>query len=269
MDLPLLLEPNVLQSHLHTPGLLIVNLSALEVHQSYHIPGALYMDYSALTWELPNSPGPLNEESPLRRTLEKIGLTPELHVVAYDDGDSTKACRLLWTLDVIGHTHYSLLNGGLSAWLDERHPVDNETTIPTSKHGAWGRLQKAPTADELYLLTHLNRDNLTIVDVRTPEEFCGEDLRSQRGGHIPGAVNLDWRLLLDPTHSMRLHPADKLRALMLERGITPEREIIVYCQSHRRSALLYFALKTLGYPNIKAYPGSWSEWGNSLDTPIE
>lgn len=267
--LPLLVEPDTLQSSLDDPHLLILDVGARESYDAYHLPGAIHVDYNRLVGELPSTPGPLPDHLPFTQLLCDIGLQPEHRVIAYDDGDNAQACRLLWSLDLIGHRHYALLDGGLRAWLDERHPVEQTPTPAQPVRNHFHYVDNAPVADLLYILQHLDDPEVCIVDARTPEEYRGEDLRAQRGGHIPGAINLDHRRLLDPDHSLRLRPEAQLRAIVEEAGLDPEKELICHCQSHRRSALVYIALKALGFPRLKAYPGSWAEWGNNLDTPIE
>lgn len=264
----LLIEPNELAAELGKPNLLIIDLSPADTHRAYHIPGAIHLEYDKLT-PPPCTPGELTEDAAIQKALNSVGLTNKHHVIAYDNSDNGKACRLLWTLDLIGHKHYSLLDGGLNAWLDERHPVETgETTAPTS-NTPLSCSSDSPKVDLLYVLQHLNSKEVTLIDARTPDEYNGKDLRSKRGGHIPGAINLDHRSLLDPEHSYRLRPQNELKEIVNAAGIKPKNELIVYCQTHRRSALVYFVLKHLGYENVKAYAGSWAEWGNNLDTPVE
>ncbi|HHJ80705.1 MAG TPA: sulfurtransferase [Candidatus Tenderia electrophaga] len=268
-SLPLILEPEQLVPLLDSKNLLIIDLSDLKTHRCYHVPGALHLSYNQLCQELPNSVGDIPNNAPLSQTLNQIGLTAKHHVIAYDNGDNAQACRLLWTLDLIGHNQYSLLNGGLSAWLDEDHP--NETGINKTHTGTetFSYQTDAPSVDLLYLLQHLNDKNIQIIDARSPEEFSGQENRAQRGGHIPKAINLDHRRLISPEHSMRLKPKNELSKIIKEIKLKPKAETICYCHTHRRSALVYIALKSLGFSNLKAYPGSWAEWGNNLDTPIE
>lgn len=262
-----LLQPETLASHLDDPQLLIVDLSRPETHQAYHVPGAIHLDYPALAAaELPPGVGPVGPA--LTDLLRGIGLDSRRHVVAYDDEDGGKASRLLWTLDLVGHHRHSLLDGGLHAWLDERYPVSRDHTPPTRSDASFNCVGDPPLADLFYLLTHLNDSELAIVDARTPAEYRGEDLRARRGGHIPGAVNIDHRTLLEPERSFRLKSAQELRQCFETAGVTPDKEVIAYCHSHRRSALVYVALRLIGYPRVKAYAGSWAEWGGSLDTPI-
>lgn len=267
--LPLILEAKQLLPRLGDKRLLIVDLSDIETHRAYHLPGAVQLPYEQLTRELPAAAGKLSPGAPLGRALNGVGLRPGQHVIAYDNRDNTRACRLLWSLDLIGHPHYSLLNGGLAAWLDERHPVEENYQPPEPGQWEFNYQPDAHAVDLLYLLQHLDDKNIILLDARTPAEYMGRQVRSRRGGHIPGAINLDHRRLLAPEHSMRLKPKTELNRIIKELKINPKQKIITYCHTHRRSALLYIALKSLGFKKLKAYPGSWAEWGNNLDTPVE
>ncbi len=110
---------------------------------------------------------------------------------------------------------------------------------------------------------------VVILDTRSPAEFSGIDRRAARGGHIPGAVNMDWSVALDRERNLRLKPAVELRGILDNLGITPDKEVITHCQTHHRSSHTYLMLKALGYPRTRGYPGSWSEWGNDLELPTE
>ena len=108
-----------------------------------------------------------------------------------------------------------------------------------------------------------------LLDARTADEYNGVRRFAERGGHIPGAVHFDWVTGMDPTRNMRMHSAERLLEELAKRGITPDKEVITYCHTHHRSSYSYMMLKILGFKQIKGYPGSWSDWGNRQDTPIE
>ena len=266
--LPLIVEPAELEKHLAMENLLIVDLCKPETYAQAHVPGAVHLDYKQIVAARPPAMGLLPDAAPLSDVLSSIGMTPKHHVVAYDDEGGGRASRLLWTLDAIDHSRFSLLNGGLHAWLNDRHRVSSDRVMKT-RADYTVKFDNKVIADKSYILKHLRDTGVVIVDTRTAAEYRGETRRAERSGHIPGAVNFDWMNAIDQARSMRLKPADELRRVLADLGVTPEKEVITYCQTHHRSAHTYISLKSLGYPQIRGYPGSWSEWGNSPETPIE
>lgn len=266
--IPLIVEPADLEKHLATKDILIVDLCRPETYAQTHVPGAVHLDYAQIVATRPPAMGLLPDAAPLCSVLSSIGMLPEQHVVAYDDEGGGRAARLLWTLDALGHPDFSLLNGGLHAWLNDGLQTSN-APVRNSPTGYTVKFDYKVVADKSYIMNCLNDPGVIIVDTRTPAEYRGETRRAERAGHIPGAVNFDWLNAIDQSRSVRLKPADELKQRLADLGVTPDKEIITYCQTHHRSAHTYIVLKSLGYPRVRGYPGSWSEWGNSPDTPIE
>jgi len=267
--LPLLVEPEALERHLTDKAILVVDLSARPAYTESHIPGAVWLDYAAIIASRPPAGGMLPDLATLDRALSGIGLKSDTHVVAYDRDGNAKASRLLWTLEVIGHGHFSLLNGGFAAWVAESRPTESGANVSREPSDYHGNKPGPAQADKGYILAHLKDPGVIVVDCRTPAEFSGADRRAARPGHIPGAVNFDWTLAVDRSRATRIKPVSELKALLAERGITPEKEAIVHCQTHHRSAHTYIALKALGFARVRGYDGSWSEWGNDPNLPIE
>ncbi|GAB6041039.1 sulfurtransferase [Endothiovibrio diazotrophicus] len=267
-DLPLIIEPDALERRLGEEGLLIVDLCRADLYARFHIPGAIHLDYGALVSGIQPATGELPAEERLAEVLGGIGLTPESRVVAYDDEGGGKAGRLLWTLDVIGHSRASLLNGGIASWSTEQHPMDGHAVGREVREleVVYGEER---VADMGYVLERLHDPDVVLLDARSPEEYRGRVRYALRGGHIPGAVNIDWMEAMDTNRNLRLKPEETLRALFEGAGVTPDKEVIVYCQTHHRSSHTYMALKSLGYPRLRGYAGAWADWGNNMDAPIE
>lgn len=267
-ELPLLIEPAELAARLDDPRLRIVDLNGPALHARVHVPGAIPLDYASLVVPRPPIAADLPSAEQLAAAFASIGLTPEHHVVAYDDEGNGRASRLLWTLDVIGHRGASLLNGGLRAWLAEGRPTESGARAVAP--GSYPvRFAGNAAVDKDYVLAHLGDPDVVLVDARTPEEYAGINRRAARAGHIPGAVNFNWTDAMDPARQLRLKDPAALRKAFEALGVTPDKEVITYCQTHHRSSHTYMVLRVLGYPRVKSYPGSWSEWGNLPDTPIE
>ena len=266
-DLPLIVEPADLEPHLGEDNLLVVDLCTPGVYEESHIPGAIHLEYGAIVRHEQPVMGLLPDQAALERVLSSIGLTPQTHVVACDNEGGGKASRLLWTLQLLGHQHMSLLNGGLHAWLaEDRAMTTDEPTITPSQYPV--TYDKSLVADRDYILAHLNDPSIVIVDARSPGEYAGTDVRAGKGGHIPGAVNVEWTEAMDRERNLRLKPVDTLKQMYESAGVTPDKEVIAYCQTHHRSAFTLLVLQYLGYTKLRGYPGSWSDWGNHAETPV-
>jgi thiosulfate/3-mercaptopyruvate sulfurtransferase len=268
VDLPLLIEPEILENSLGKENILIVDLSKADTYAKLHIPGAVHLDYPQIIAARRPVMGLLPDDGTLETLFSATGIDADTHVVACDDEGGGRASRLLWTLAALGHTRFSLLNGGLHAWANEGHPVDAERVTPVPKTFK-ARRDTGPVANREYIREHLGDSAVCLLDTRTPDEFNGVKRFADRAGHIPGAVNMDWTLAIDAGRNLRFRPDAELKALLEPLGATPDHEIITYCQTHHRSAHTYLVLRHLGYPQIRGYAGSWSDWGNNPELPVE
>ena len=266
--LPLLIEPDTLEESLTCDNILIVDMNKAETYLKMHIPGAVQLEYLHITASRRPVMGLVPDDETLAALFSSLGIDANTHVIAYDDEGGGRAARLLWTLEVAGHTRTSMLNGGLHSWANEGHPLDTEPVSPKPKTFNVNR-NSGPIADSTYIMEQLDNENCRPLDVRTPDEYHGIKKFAVRAGHIPGAVNLNWTEAIDTNRNLRFKPDGELQALLAPLGITPDKEVITYCQTHHRSAHSWIVLKHLGYEHIKGYPGSWSDWGNNPELPVE
>lgn len=194
------------------------------------------------------------------------GVTPDQPVVVYEKDSGIRAARAFWLLDYLGHSNVRVLDGGFNDWTAAGFPVTTDADVPTpsSWHGT-------PDADLVAswpdVVSRLGKPETAIVDTRSEAEHRGDLVRARRGGAIPGSINLEWRRNLD--EAGRFKPAADLRAMYAEAGVTPNREVVTYCQGGYRAAHSYLALRLAGYPRVRNYTGSWKEWGDRDDLPIE
>jgi len=208
--------------------------------------------------------------------LQKAGINDSTTLILYGDFNNWFAAFAFWVFEYYGMKNTKIMNGGRKKWLEEDRPISKE--IPSFPMGNF-----KPTAPNPALRAFLSqvRESLELdktkrIDVRSPQEFTGEITapaeypteHAQRGGHIPGAVNVPWAKAVNEDGTFK--SADELTKLYQTVGITPEKEIITYCRIGERSSHTWFVLKhLLGYPDVKNYDGSWTEWGNMIDNPIE
>ena len=212
-------------------------------------------------------------EAPLRAFMWMIGhlfslrgVTPERPVVVYESDSGMRAARAFWFLEALGHPHVQVLDGGTEAWLRASRALTTDVVTPTPStwHGSLDP-DKLATWQQVY--ARLGRPETAIVDTRSEAEFTGEAVRAKRGGAIPGAVHIEWKNNLQADG--RFKSREALDAMYRDAGVTPDREVVTYCQGGYRAAHAYLALRLLGYPRIRNYTGSWKEWGDREDLPLE
>lgn len=269
-QLPALLEPQALLTLVNEKAqpLQLVQITSGDVFAAAHLPEAQLVLPQELVCGVPPATGRLPELAQLKDLLTRLGHDPDTLYVLYDDEGGGWAGRFAWTLDVLGHHRWAYLNGGLPAWANAGLPLDSGTGAQCEpKDPGPLSIDSGPIAEIADVLRAIDDDNSLIWDVRSAAEYSGLRQAAARSGHIPGAVNLDWEALKDYANDLRL-PQD-LPGLLADHGIDGDKQIITHCQTHHRSGLSYMVARLLGFAHIKAYHGSWSEWGNRDDTPIE
>ena len=268
--LPLIMSPETFNESPTHDNILLVAVMQQSVFNVHHIPGSVLVEPAELMCGVKPAVGKLPTKDKLDALFSRIGLSSDKHVIVYDDEGGGWAGRLIWTLDIIGHENYSYLDGGLSAWLKMGFPLSNvnsnEASPEPTNFSATLREELLVSKDAM--LASIDDAESIVWDARAVEEFNGTKITALRNGHIPGAVNLNWLDLQDRENDLRLRPLPEIERQLNELGINKDKKIITHCQTHHRSGLTYLVGKVLGY-NIKAYDGSWSEWGNDLEVPIE
>jgi thiosulfate/3-mercaptopyruvate sulfurtransferase len=261
-----------LEARLGNPTVRILESSiAKESYDAAHIPGALWVDHFAdLLRNGDDSSGLVLTPEQYASLMQRLGITPETAVVWYGDRHSSYATRGFWTMDYYAHPGgVHVLDGGRERWLSEGRPTTSDVVayargsypVPTAanneNHATWNDVRKA-----------IDAKDAVVLDVRSGDEYDGTNVRAKRGGHVPGAVHIEWTDAMAGDNVLK--PVDELRELYAARGVTPDREVIAHCQLGVRASHTWFVLKhVLGYPNVKNYDGSWAEWGNREDSPIE
>lgn len=263
-----------LDQHREDPNTVIVEVdSDTAAYEEGHIPGAITWNWQ--TQLADQKRRDILSLTQLEDLLGKSGIRSDTTVVLYGDNNNWFAAWAFWQLKIYGHKDVRILNGGRKKWLSEGRKLVKDS---------------APRDHTKYKSTALNQDlraflpqvktavkgkAAALVDVRSPDEFTGKVLSPpglpetcQRGGHIPGARSVPWNLACNEDGTFKSAP--ELKDLYVTKGVTPDKEVITYCRIGERSSHTWFVLKhLLGYPVVRNYDGSWTEWGNLVGAPIE
>jgi thiosulfate/3-mercaptopyruvate sulfurtransferase len=262
-----LVTPEALAAELAGPAApLLLDVRPAEEFARGHLPKAIHLDLWGVSL-IDTSDAPLRAFMWMVGHLFSLrGVMPERPVVVYETDSGIRAARVFWLLEYLGHPAVRVLDGGLNAWTRAGHGVTTDAIAPTPStwHGTPDASRLA-TAQQVHRA--LGSPDVAIVDTRSDDEHAGRVARARRGGAIPGAVHLEWTNNLAPDGRYKT-PAE-LTEMYAGLHVTPEREVITYCQGGYRAAHTYLALRVLGYPRVRNYTGSWKEWGDREDLPIE
>jgi len=255
-----------LQRHLQDPGLALMDLRPPEAYSNGHIPGARSFDIFGISL-IDTRPQPLEAFLwIIEHLIQAKGVNSDSTVVIYDDVAGMRSALLFWFLEFFGHRDVHVLNGGFKAWQAANLPVTQQASIPKAGNFRM-KLQRdlLATADDV--LNRLGSPDTVLIDTRSDDEYTAKLVRAARGGRIPGAIHLEWTRNLDADGYFKT--AEELISMYRAHKIGPEKEAIPYCQGGYRAAHTYLALRLIGYPRVRNYLGSWAEWGNRPDLPIE
>ncbi len=270
-----LVDADWVEAHLQDPQVRLIEVDVdTTAYEQGHIPGAVGFDWKKeLQDQIVRSP--LSKEH-LEELLGRAGVSNDTTVVLYGDNNNWFAAWALWILKYYGHEDARLLDGGRVKWLADKREIT--TQVPsypvTTYHAGTPDTEIRALRDQV--LGWLGQSNVTLVDVRSPGEYSGELLApanlpqegAQRGGHIPGAANIPWATAVREDGTFK--SADELRAIYGSKSVTADKEVVAYCRIGERSSHTWFALYyLLGYPKVRNYDGSWTEWGSMIGVPIE
>ncbi len=261
----LLVRPAWLQEHLHDTDVRVLDVGVLmpglPVGYPYgHVPGAVYLDIRKFFTAVRGVPGALRPVEELAEVIGQLGISNQKTVVIYDEGLGPIATQTFWALEYLGHPDVRILDGGIAAWKDAELPLETEVSLPSPETFVPHVCEDCGATAE-WILENLDNPDVVLLDTRYPQEFSE--------GHIPGAVNRSWDDNLLHGEPPRLCSPPELHAAYEGLGVTPDKDIVCYCESGARSSHTYFVLRLMGYPRVRDYDESWTEWERVRHLPVE
>jgi thiosulfate/3-mercaptopyruvate sulfurtransferase len=250
-----------LDTILNDPNVIITDTRSFKEYSEGHIPGAVHLDLFAFHWIDTTEKGIENFNNQTQNLLSFLGVTPEKKVIFYDSVSGMLAARGVWMLMYFSHENVSMLDGGITKWKKEH--LSLETKLNGFKPSNFsGKVNQNIISGFEYIRDNL--DNLKILDVRSSGEYDGSTIRAAQSGHIPNSINIDWNQNITKDGTFKNN--DELSQMY---DISKNTEIVTYCQGAYRAANTFLVLKKLGFQNVRVYLGSWGEWGNKLELPVE
>ncbi len=250
-----------LEKIINDPIMILIDSRYFQDYSRGHITNAVNLDLFSFHWIDTSQSGISSFNEQFTKIFSRVGVSEEKKVIFYDDVSGMLAARGVWLLEYLSHHNVSMLDGGFIKWKNEERTWD---TIPAAN--MYANFSAKPNPKVLagfeYVLDNLNK--ITILDVRSKEEFDGELVRAARGGHIPTSTNIDYTENIANDGTLKNN--DDLSKLY---QMPKDAEVVTYCQGAYRAANTFVVLKKIGFTNVKVYLGSWGEWGNKSELPIE
>jgi thiosulfate/3-mercaptopyruvate sulfurtransferase len=272
---PVLVTTEWLAEHLNDDGIVVAEVDENpDLYEEGHIPGAVKLHWRE------DLQDPIERDVVDRETFERLlgerGIGNDTAVILYGDKNNWFAAYAYWYVKVYGHGDVRILDGGRQKWIDEGRELTTDIPSPEAKSYQAQERDESIRAYRDQVHDWLGEAKRALVDVRSPGEYAGdliappgyEQEGAQRGGHIPTAASIPWASAVQDDGTFK--SADELKELYGGKGVTPDKEVTAYCRIGERSAHTWFVLsELLGYERVRNYDGSWTEWGNLVDVPIE
>ncbi len=271
----MLVETEWVAQHLNDPNIRIVESDEdVLLYEVGHVPGAVKVDWHTDLQDQVKRD--YIDRAGFEKLMSRAGIANDTFVIFYGDKSNWWATYALWVFKLFGHQKAAVMNGGRQKWIDEGRPQSKDIpSYPATTYHAQERDDSKIRAFRNDVLKHIDTKN-PLVDVRSPQEYSGELLHmpgypqegALRGGHIPRAKSIPWARAARENGTFK--SPEELKQLYESQGITPDKDIIAYCRIGERSSHTWFVLTyLLGYPKVRNYDGSWTEWGNLVGAPIE
>jgi thiosulfate/3-mercaptopyruvate sulfurtransferase len=266
----LLVDANWVKGHVNDDKLIVIDARSKGYDQG-HLPKAVNLPSGQINDPKNHVKGFLLSADGYTQVVQKAGVNQDSTILLYDDGDSLSATRIFYSLEYYGlKDHVKVLNGGYAAW--QAAGGDVSTTAVTNPKGNFvAKEQTDLVSTEQQVQQNLDNKNFVFLDARSPDEYVGKDLRgNKKGGHIPGAVNQEWTnaIATGSDGVPKFKSYKQLTDDFAKLGITKDKTVVPYCQTNVRGAHSYFALRLIGFKDVRPYEGSWAEWGNDDKTPV-